>query len=66
MKRIRRPLTSLDDKDFMTWEKVNLKEENEQFAHKQFIKFLSVKARIRATEKNGKVLVDGLGRVPAF
>ena len=66
MKVIRRPLTTLDDKDFMTWEKVNKKEENEQLAYKQFKAFLKIRERIRATEKNGKVFVDGLGWVAAF
>ena len=66
MKTIKRPLTTIDNKDFMTWEKVDFSKENEEFAKKSFKKLQEVRDRIRKTCKNGKVFVEGLGRVPAF
>ena len=66
MKTIRRPLTTMDNKDFMTWEKVDFSKENEEFAKKSFKRLQEVRERIRKTYKDWKVFVEGLGRVPAF
>lgn len=65
-KIIRRPVTDINGIDIFTGEKVDDTQYQKEFAQKSFQKFLEVRERIRATEKNGMVMVSGLGRVSAF
>lgn len=65
-KVIRKPLVDINGRNVFTWEKVDTTQQNKELSTKAFDRFLQVRDRIRATEKNGLVLVEGLGLVPSF